>query len=56
MQTDASGYALGVVVQQEHDDGLHPVAFLSHSFLPAEQNYDIHDKELAGVIFRFKCT
>ena len=54
MQTDASRYALGVVIQQEYDDGLHPVAFHSHSFLLAEWNYDVHDKELAGVIFGFK--
>ena len=54
MQTDASNYALGAVIQQEHEDGLHPVAFHSHSLLPAEHNYDVHDKELAGVIFGFK--
>jgi len=30
MHTDASGYTLGVVITQEHDDGIHPVAF--HSF------------------------
>ena len=54
MQTDASNFALGVVIQQEHEDGLHPVAFHSRSLLPAERNYDVHDKELAGVIFSFK--
>ena len=54
MQTDASNYALGVVIQQEYADRLHPVAFHSCSLLPAEQNYDVHDKELAGVIFGFK--
>lgn len=36
MQTDASEYAMGVVIQQEHDDSLHPVAFYLHSFLPVE--------------------
>ena len=56
MQTDASGYALGVVIQQQHEDGLHPIAFHSRSLLPAERNYDVHDKELAGVIFGFKCA
>ena len=55
MHTDASGYALGVVIAQEHDDGMHPVAFHSRSLLPAEKNYDVHDKELAGVVFGFKC-
>ena len=56
MQTDTSGCALGVVIQQEHEDGLHPVAFHLRSLLPAEWNYDIHNKELAGVIFSFKCA
>jgi len=55
METDASGYALGVVIAQEFDDGIHPIAFHSRSLLPAEKNYDTHDKELAAVIFGFKC-
>ena len=53
MHTDASGYALGVVIAQEHEDGVHPIAFHSRSLLPAEKNYDVHDKELAGVVFGF---
>ena len=55
MDTDASGYALGVVISQEFEDSIHPIAFHSWSLLPAEANYDAHDKELAGVIFGFKC-
>jgi len=55
METDASGYALGVVIAQEFEDGIHPIAFHSRSLLPAEKNYDAHDKGLAGVIFGFKC-
>jgi len=55
METDASGYALGVVIAQEFKDGIHPITFHSRSLLPAEKNYDAHDKELAGVIFGFKC-
>ena len=27
METDASGYALGVVIAQEHKDGIHSIAF-----------------------------
>ncbi len=26
METDASGYALGVVIAQLHNDGIHPIA------------------------------
>jgi len=55
METDVSGYALGVVIAQEFEDGIHPIAFHSRSLLPAEKNYDAHDKELATVIFGFKC-
>ena len=56
MHTDASGYALGVIIAQEHDNGMHPVAFHLRSLLPAEKNYDVHDKELAGIVFGFKCS
>jgi len=55
MHTDASGYALGAVIAQEHDDGVHPITFHSWSLLLAEKNYNVHDRELAGVIFGFKC-
>jgi len=56
MEMDPSGYALGVVIAQEFEDGVHPIAFHSRSLLPAEKNYDAHDKELAAVIFGFKCS
>jgi hypothetical protein len=54
LETDASGYALGAVIMQEYKDGLHPVAFLSCSLLPAERNYNTYDAELAGIVFGFK--
>ena len=53
--TDASGYRLGVVIAQKHNNGMHPVTFHSRSLLPAERNYDVHNRKLAGVIFGFKC-
>ena len=55
LETDASRYTLRVVLMQEFKDGIHPITFNSHSLLPTEHNYDAHDKELAGVIFGFKC-
>ena len=55
MHTDTSGYALGAIIAQEHDDGVHPVAFHSRSLLPTEKNYDVYDRELAGIVFGFKC-
>ena len=54
LETDASGYALGAVISQQFEDGIHPIAFHSRSLLDAERNYDAHDKELASIIFGFK--
>jgi transposase InsO family protein len=49
--TDASDYALGAILEQpDLLNRWHPVAFYSKSMLPAEQNYDIHDKELLAII------
>ena len=55
METDASGFALGAVIMQEYEDGIQLIAFHSRSLLPAEKNYNAHDKELTGVVFGFKC-
>ncbi|KAF8751157.1 hypothetical protein RHS01_08784 [Rhizoctonia solani] len=51
LETDASGAALGSILSQQQDDGrLHPLGFLLESFKGAEQNYDMHDKELLAII------
>jgi reverse transcriptase-like protein len=55
MDTDASDFALGVVISQEFQDGKHPIAFHSYTLLPTEQNYDVHNKEMAAIIYSFKC-
>ncbi|CCO35652.1 Retrotransposable element Tf2 155 kDa protein type 1 [Rhizoctonia solani AG-1 IB] len=55
LETDTSGTAMGAVLSQRKDDGcLHPVAFMSASFSPAELNYDMHDKELLAIIHAFE--
>jgi hypothetical protein len=51
LETDASGYALGAVISQEFEDGVHPIAFHSWSLQPAEKNYNAHNKELAAIVF-----
>jgi len=56
LEINASGYVLGAVLMQEFKDGLHPVAFHSCSLLPAEKNYNAHDKEFTSVVFGFKCS
>jgi hypothetical protein len=51
---DASDFAFSGVLQQpdEHGD-LHLVAFYSQKFSPAKTNYDVHDKELLGIVNSF---
>ncbi len=50
LNTDASDFALGAVLQQNFGDGLQPVGFESRKLQPAEINYPVHEKELlAGV-------
>ncbi|KAB5587603.1 Retrotransposable element Tf2 [Ceratobasidium theobromae] len=46
---------MGAVLSQRGEDGrLHPVAFMSSSFSPAEMNYDTHDKELLAIVQAFE--
>ncbi|MBW0542871.1 hypothetical protein O181_082586 [Austropuccinia psidii MF-1] len=37
-----------------NDSGKHPIAFDSHKILPAELNYEIHEKELLGIVWALK--
>ncbi|MBW0582835.1 hypothetical protein O181_122550 [Austropuccinia psidii MF-1] len=50
VETNASNYALGAVLSQVSDSGEHPIAFDSHKLIPVELNYEIHDKELLGIV------
>ncbi|MBW0592336.1 hypothetical protein O181_132051, partial [Austropuccinia psidii MF-1] len=36
------------------DSAKHPIAFDSHKPIPAELNYEIHDKELLGIVWALK--
>jgi hypothetical protein len=54
LDTDASAYAVGAILQQEYGDALLPIAFHSRSLSPAEKNYDIYDRELLAIIDAFK--
>ncbi|MBW0587173.1 hypothetical protein O181_126888 [Austropuccinia psidii MF-1] len=55
VETDASDYALGAVLSQVSDSGKHPIEFDSLGLLSAELNYEIHDKELLGIVWALKC-
>ena len=50
VMTDASLLASGGVLMQKDDNGdLHPCAYLSQMFTPAEQNYNIYNRELLAI-------
>ena len=48
--TDASGFATGAVLQQDHGKGLQPIAFMSHKMNAAEKNYPVHEQELLAIV------
>ncbi|MBW0500983.1 hypothetical protein O181_040698 [Austropuccinia psidii MF-1] len=54
VETDSFNYALGAVLSQVNDSGKHPIAFYTCKLLPAELNYEIHEKELLGIVWALK--
>jgi len=50
VETDASGHAIGEVLSQEEDGKWKLIAFLSRTIQPAEQNYEIYNKELLAIV------
>jgi len=55
IETDASDFAIGAILsQRDEEKRLHPVAFHSQKFTPAEINYEIHNKELLAIVDAFK--
>ncbi|MBW0475504.1 hypothetical protein O181_015219 [Austropuccinia psidii MF-1] len=55
VETNTSDYALGAVLSQVSDSGKHSIAFHSQKPIPAELNYEIHYKELLGIVLALKC-
>ncbi|HSN23382.1 MAG TPA: RNase H-like domain-containing protein, partial [Methylomicrobium sp.] len=51
LDTDASGHALGAVLQQQQDNGLRVIAYASRTLLPAEVAYCTTRLELQGVVY-----
>jgi len=57
IESDMSKYATGAVLSQlDSNSNRHPVASYSKTFSPAEQNYDIHDRELLAIIWALDVT
>ncbi|MBW0493709.1 hypothetical protein O181_033424 [Austropuccinia psidii MF-1] len=54
VETNASDYALGSVLSQVNESGKHPISFDSCKLLPADLNYEIHNKELIGIVWALK--
>ncbi len=51
IKSDASKYASGAVLMQTDINGdWHPCAYMSKSFSPAKQNYEVYDRELLAII------
>ena len=51
IESDASEYATGAVLSMLQDDGKwHPCAYLSKGFNDTECNYNVHDKEMMGIM------
>ena len=55
VQTDASGFAVGATLMQDHGKGLQPIAFLSKKMQDAEKRYPTHEQELLAIIVSLKC-
>lgn len=54
LQTDASGKGLGAVLEQEFDDGRHPIMFISKKLSGSECNYAVVEKECFAIIWAVK--
>ena len=48
--TDACRIGIGAVMEQDFEDGRHPVCFASKTLNSAQQNYAAHDLELLGIV------
>jgi RNase H-like domain found in reverse transcriptase len=48
--TAASDFGIGGVLEQEFDDGAHPIAYVSRKLNVPERNYPTHDRELLAMV------
>ena len=50
IETNTSDLAIEECLMQEYNGKWHPIAYHSQKMSPAEQNYNIHDKELLAIV------
>jgi RNase H-like domain found in reverse transcriptase len=48
--TAASDFGIGGVLEQEFEDGSHPIAYVSRKLNVPERNYPTHDRELLAIV------
>jgi hypothetical protein len=51
---DASEVGIGAVLEQESENGPHPVAFASRKLSGAERNYLLQERELLAIVYALK--
>ncbi|MBW0490027.1 hypothetical protein O181_029742 [Austropuccinia psidii MF-1] len=54
VEINASNHALGAVISQVSDSGKHHIAFDRRKLISVEVNYEIHNKELLGIVWALK--
>jgi hypothetical protein len=54
MEIDASDLVIDACFSQLYEGMWHSVTYYSRKLSPAEQNYDIHDKELLAIVAALK--
>ena len=51
VESDASKFATGTVLRQaDINSDIHPCGYLPQSLDAAQQNYEIYDRELLGIV------
>jgi hypothetical protein len=50
LNCDACKYAIGATLQQDHGNGLQPVAYFSAKMSDAERNYDVREQEFMALM------
>jgi hypothetical protein len=51
---DASDLGIGLCAKQERDGKWHPIGYHLKKFTSAEENYNVHNKELLAVVTAFE--